>query len=154
MSQKDTLILGLGNSILSDDAAGIIIAKQVYRKAGSCNLDFAEASYAGWRLIDLLEGYRRAIIVDSIIGSGIPPGECCRIEGHDNVSIHLALSHGLGIGEAIEFARANGHRMPDTVSVYAVEVLNPYEFGEKLSCEVEDGIPEAVAQILLEEELI
>jgi len=151
--QKRTLILGLGNTILRDDAAGIIVARKVFEEVDRTKIELVEASYAGWRLIDILAGRERVIIIDSLLDAQCKPGECCRIELSQLKSAHLSASHGMGLAEALELARQNGAQIPKRISVYAVGVKNPYEFGEELSPEVEQRVPEIAREIIAEEKL-
>jgi hydrogenase maturation protease len=151
MASGKTLVLGLGNTILSDDAVGIIVARKIFERLNDPQIDFTEASYAGWRLVDILAGYARVVIIDSVVGSGGRIGECCKVDVSNNPSFHLRASHGLGLNDAIALAKTSGHTMPDRVSVYAIEVSNPYEFGEKLTPGVEEEIPRVVEQIIGEE---
>ena len=60
------MVLGLGNPILSDDGVGIYVVRAV---AAQCQLDdvtFTEASVGGLRLLDVIAGYERVIVVDAI----------------------------------------------------------------------------------------
>lgn len=150
---EKTLVLGLGNMILSDDAAGILVAREIQRQLARSNMggiDFAEAEYAGWRLVDLLAGYRRAIIIDAIVSGKGLPGECFKIDTGSPQGIHLQSSHGMGLFEAIELARQGGYDMPSDITVYAIEVQDPYTFGEKLSEGLAGRIPAAAADIIKE----
>lgn len=72
-----TLLVGVGNAILSDDAAGIEVARRIegraaatVREMNSCRLD----------LLDEMQGYDRAIVVDSVKTEGGKPGSWCRLE--------------------------------------------------------------------------
>ena len=152
-SPDKILVIGLGNTILCDDAAGIIIGKGIAKKVSPDRIDFVEASYAGWRLIDILRGYRRLIIVDSIVGDKYRPGECYRVDPKKICSLHLSSTHGMGLNEAIAFAKQNGYEMPERISLYAVGVKNPFEFGETVCAEVTDKIPGIIEQIIREENL-
>lgn len=147
------LVIGLGNTILCDDAAGIIVGKGVAEKAAPGKVEFVEASYAGWRLIDILRGYKRAIIVDSIVGDAYTPGECYKVDAARIKSLHLSSSHGMGLNEAIEMARQNGYEVPDKITIYAVGVKNPFEFGETVCKEITDKIPGIINEIVTEEKL-
>lgn len=145
------LIVGLGNTIRCDDAAGIAVARGVYEtiaaEHGPGAAAFVEASCAGWRLVDILAGYKRAVIIDSIQTGKGKPGECYLVERTKIDSIHLQSSHGMGLEEAVELARRNGLDVPEKITIYAIEVLNPFEFGEAMSAEVERKIPDCVKQI-------
>lgn len=153
MSQNKILLIGLGNSILSDDAAGIEVARTVAGKLKDGAVEFVEASYAGWRLIDILNGYKRAIIVDSIVGERYKPGECYKVELKNMKLLHLSSSHGMGLNEAIGMAKMQGFQIPEKISLYAIGVSNPFEFGEKMTDEVSGGIQGAAEKIIKEENL-
>jgi len=152
VKNEKTLILGLGNTILSDDAVGIIVARKVYNAllelGPFLDVEFREASYAGWRLIDIISGFRKAVIIDAIQGAGGKLGECYQIEQAQVNSIHLQSAHGIGLNTALEMAKQSGIKMPEEISIYAVEVKNPYEFGENISPEVESKIPGIAAEII------
>lgn len=155
MAEK-ILILGMGNTVLCDDAAGILVAREIHRQlqgALSSSVSVEEASYGGWRLVDLLAGYDRAVIIDSVITGKYPLGECFRIEQNAKPLSRLQSSHGLGLFEAIEFAKASGQKMPDKVSVYGIEIKNNTEFGEKVCAEIESKIPIIASEIIAEEKL-
>ncbi len=143
------LILGLGNTILTDDAAGIETARRVHEAVSAAGIraDFSEASYAGWRLMELFDGYDRVVVIDSMMSGKAAPGECRRVEAHKDISIHLRSSHGMGLDESVALARRNGQHMPQDVAVYGIEVANPYDFGETMTPAVAAGIPAAVREI-------
>jgi hydrogenase maturation protease len=74
-----TIILGLGNDILSDDAAGILVARRLAPTLdGNPEVDVVESALGGMRIIELLAGYERAILVDAIVGDAYEPGEIYR----------------------------------------------------------------------------
>ncbi len=66
-----TIILGLGNPILSDDGVGNRVALELEdRVAERQDVAVMETSMSGLSLIDLLAGYDKAIIVDAIQTAG------------------------------------------------------------------------------------
>ena len=71
-----TLVLGLGNPILTDDGVGIHVVRAT---AAQCPLAMhitcAEASVGGMRLLDLLAGYERVFLVDAIQTRDGEPGQ-------------------------------------------------------------------------------
>ncbi|HOS44477.1 MAG TPA: hypothetical protein PK794_12355, partial [Armatimonadota bacterium] len=58
------LILGLGNDIISDDAAGLLVARMVREELAGV-ADVVESSLSGLALLELLLGYARVVIVDA-----------------------------------------------------------------------------------------
>lgn len=147
-----TLVLGIGNPILSDDAVGIKIARQLeVEKPGLAVEQTNEAPIA---LIDLITGYDRLIVIDSIKTKLGTPGELYQLEIDDfSVNQDVAFSHGMDIATAFEVGRNLGCPMPRSVKIYAVEVKDNETFAEECSPEVTARIPAFVARIITEEKL-
>ena len=76
-----TLVLGLGNPILSDDGIGCHVALALKEKLKEPEVDVLEASIAGLDFLDLLAHYDRAIIIDAIQTREGTPGQIYRFEG-------------------------------------------------------------------------
>ena len=57
------LVIGLGNSILSDDAIGLHVAEQV-RLRGPAGVEVVQSETAGYALLELMTGYERVILGD------------------------------------------------------------------------------------------
>jgi hydrogenase maturation protease len=70
-----TLVLGLGNPVLSDDGVGIRIARRLEDRVDQREVTVMEASQAGLSILDLLAGYDRAIIVDAVQTVGGEAGQ-------------------------------------------------------------------------------
>ena len=68
-----TLVLGLGNDILSDDGVGLQVARRVGELIGD-RADVAEASVATIDLLPLMSGYDRVVIIDAFLSPDLPPG--------------------------------------------------------------------------------
>ena len=147
-----TIILGLGNPILTDDAIGFRIAQELKHKTS--DLEVIEASEAGIALLDYVIGYDKLIIIDSIKTGKGKPGELYKLELEDlKPTMDFSSSHGVDIATAFKVGEGLGYRMPKHVSIYAVEVRDNTTFGEKCTEEVEERIPFVVRQIIEEEKL-
>ena len=101
MSTK-TIIVGLGNPILTDDGVGVKVAYEIearFRGNIPANLTITEASVGGLWLMELLEGYDRAIIIDAIqTRNGHPTGSIYTLNLADVISalrntVHLLTTH-------------------------------------------------------------
>jgi len=148
----NTLILGIGNPILTDDGVGIKIAQRL--KEGNPELEMIETSEAGITLLDLIVGYRRLIIIDSIKTEKGKPGDLYKLELEDlKPSKGFSSSHGIGIAIAFELGQKLGYSMPKHTSIYAVEIKDNITFSEKCTEEVEQRIPLIAKQIIEEERL-
>jgi len=148
----NTLILGVGNSILTDDGVGIKIAHEL--KERNPELEVTETSEAGIALLDLIVGYDKLIIIDSIKTEKGKPGELYKLELEAlKPAMNLSSSHGIDIATAYEIGKRLGYRMPKYISIYAVEIKDNTTFGEKCTEEVEGRIPFIAEQIMEEEKL-
>jgi len=75
-----TLILGLGNPILSDDGVGVGVAGELEGRLDQQEVTVVETSMAGLSLLDLLIGYDRVIIIDAIQTVGGKAGQIYRLD--------------------------------------------------------------------------
>lgn len=153
-----TLVIGLGNPILSDDGVGVRVAYAVERalgpKAGG-EITVTEASVGGLRLMEMMIGYDRVILVDAILGSnGNGPGTIHRMTLDDLRTIsptqHSASAHDTSLVTALEMGRRMGLHLPTEISIYAIEVVNVLDFSEEPTPAVAEAIPEATAAVLAE----
>ncbi len=144
--RKASLLLGMGNTIAGNDGIGIAVARKVFERVGANGFDMIESSAAGWKLVDLLQGYERIIAIDSVMGSGCAVGECCSVAPSGNGQV--PCTHSLGLHEACALLEG-GQRL----SVYAVEIGAAQEFSESLSPELEARVALIADQIIEEEHL-
>jgi hydrogenase maturation protease len=145
-----TLVLGLGNDILTDDAVGLLVARAVAAQAGPA-VQVREACVAGFDLVELLAGHERAIIVDAIRTAGGTPGAVYRLTPADFPRpVRLGAVHEIGLLAELGLGRAVGHVMPADVVVIAVEAQETEAFGEQPTPAVAAAVPEAVAAVLAE----
>ena len=106
--QERTLVLGLGNSILTDDAVGLLVAREVRRRIGSA-IEIAEASVAGFDLLEAFSGYDRVIVIDSIQTPGGSPGAIYRLYPEDlPATERLTGAHEIDLATAIALGRRLG----------------------------------------------
>jgi hydrogenase maturation protease len=148
----NTLVLGIGNPILSDDAVGIKIAQRL--EVEKPNLTVEQTNEAAIALIDLITDYDKLIIIDSIKTKRGKAGELYKLTLKDfRPNNDFTSSHGMDIATAFEVGKSLGCRMPQAVSIYAVEVKDNENFSEQCTPEVTERIPSLVAQIIDEEKL-
>jgi hydrogenase maturation protease len=150
-----TLLLGLGNPILSDDGVGIRVALAIEAELGrDTAVDVVDASVGGLGLLDLVTGYDRLIVIDSIKQRGGKPGEVYRLELSDlDRTIHSSNAHDTNFATALEFGRQCGLPIPEEIVIYAIQIHENTEFGEDLTPSVEKAIPRIVRTIMNEQGL-
>jgi hydrogenase maturation protease len=128
-----TLILGMGNPILSDDGVGLYVAQRLRETALPEGVEIRESEVAGLRLLELLRGHDKVVIVDAL-QTGREAGEVVRYEARDFAGGHrYSSAHSIGLPTALELGRELGYDMPADVIVFAVEALDVETFSEELS---------------------
>jgi hydrogenase maturation protease len=148
-----TLVLGMGNTILCDDGIGIYVTRKVAECFSSEDVDFTEASVGGMRLLDVIAGYERIIMVDAIQSRDGKPGDIHRLHpDHIRASLHAGSTHDLTLPGALALGRAMGMTLPadEDFVIIAIEVADVLTFAEECTPTVEAAIPEAVEAVLAE----
>lgn len=139
-----TVVLGLGNPLLSDDAAGLAVADELERLLAErpiAGVVVARSSRGGFELIDLLAGFQRAVIVDALVTVDPCPGRVHRLAPAQVAgSARLVGSHEVGLATALELAEALGIVMPETVTVFGVEAADVTTFAEAPTPEVAEAV--------------
>jgi hydrogenase maturation protease len=147
-----TLVLGIGNPIVTDDAVGLKVAQSI--KRANPELEVVEACSGAMGLFDYITDCDRLIIIDSVKTEGGKPGTLYKIDMEDlKPKLNHAASHGLDIATAFKLGEGLGYRMPQNVSIYAVEAKDNTNFGEGCTKEVSERIPHIAAEIMEEENL-
>jgi hydrogenase maturation protease len=149
---RRTLVLGLGNPILTDDAVGLLAVREAERLYGdTAGAVFREASIAGFDLLELLSGFDSAIIVDAIKTGKAPPGSIHDLDAGDlESSSRLVAAHEICLGTALALGARLGIEMPRDVVIVAVEIVDDLTLGERPTAAVEAAVPAVAARILRE----
>jgi hydrogenase maturation protease len=153
-----TLIIGMGNRYLRDDAVGIRLADYLRRRLGARpGLAWeGECSLGGLGVLDLVTGHEQVVLLDSIKAGGAP-GDWYRFDGGAlRETMNLASVHDANLATALELGRRLGLRVPadGAIHVFAVEVMDNLTFGERMTEALEDRFPEYAAQICAEVETL
>lgn len=144
-----TLVLGLGNDLLSDDAIGLLVTREVARRlADAPGVDVRETTEMGLALLDFIVGYERVILVDSIQTGRCPPGTVHELDAAGLKRLTGRTPHFLGIGEALALGRQLGLAMPREVRILAVEVEDPFTLGTELTPQLRRALPGIVQRLL------
>lgn len=132
MEAVKTLILGMGNPILSDDGIGIAVARALDGKIPGAQVEVS--AMIGLELLDIMEGYDRIVVIDAMCTRGGRPGEVRKIAPEGGAgTMHLFSSHGVHFFELMELGRNCGLDMPEVAAVYGIEIGECVCFDETLS---------------------
>lgn len=117
-----TVIIGLGNTVLSDDGAGVFVARMLSARFESDEISVIETDSVGMNLMEMLGGFDRAFIVDAILLNDEDPGTVFRLRADDlQITPRLSSCHDIDIVTALELGRQLGLHMPDEVTIFAVQ---------------------------------
>jgi len=145
-----TLILGLGNPLVTDDSVGLRVAAALRPLlAGRSDVEVAEDYWGGLRLMERLVGYDRAIIVDAI-RTGDPPGTIHHLAPDAIPTQRSASVHDVNLPTALEFGRQAGLCLPKNgdILLVGIEVEDILTFGEVCTPAVQAAVAPAVQEIL------
>ncbi len=147
-----TVVIGLGNPILGDDAVGLRVARALKAElAGVAGVVIKELHAGGLRVMDAVAGFERAVIVDAMRTGALRPGCVRRLEvGQLGQARNLASTHDTNLPTALALGRMLGLPMPREVTIFGIEALDVETFGEELSADVRRSVPEAVRLIARE----
>jgi hydrogenase maturation protease len=114
---KKTLILGIGNYLLSDDGVGVHAVQKLERtKQIPEEVQVVDGGTCGLDLLHFLEGIERLIIVDAV-KTKHPAGTIIRLEG-DAIPAYLTMKvspHEIGMPELLAAAKLR--------DIYPAEVI-------------------------------
>ncbi len=149
-SNVKTLIMGLGNPILSDDGVGCQVAMALKDRLKEPEVDVIEASIAGLDFLDILTAYDRAIIIDAIqTGKGLP-GQIYRLEPEMLIDTrHTGTPHDVNLATALELGKKLHLPLPQ-ITIFAIEAKDVTSFSEKCTPEVMKAIPTCVSMVVQE----
>ncbi|MCD6330258.1 MAG: hydrogenase maturation protease [Candidatus Cloacimonetes bacterium] len=142
-----TLVLGLGNTILSDDGVGIHIARHIKEKLPE--IDMIEASAAGFRVVDEIIGYDKLILIDSIKTKNGQPGTYYKLGIEEFKStLHHSSPHDMNMFDALQLMKKHNADLPKEIIIYAIEVEDTFTFSEQCTEKVAEVIPEITSIII------
>jgi hydrogenase maturation protease len=144
----DTVVIGVGNRMRRDDAAGPLVIDRLAVKAMT-GVRLVEVTGDAPEIINAWRGVRRAVVVDAVVSGGTP-GEVHRVDAHGGVPSNWrsASTHLVGLAEAVELATVL-ECFPEELVVYGIEAKNVGP-GEGLSRPVAKAMDDLVDAVVHE----
>ena len=145
-AKSKTLVIGLGNPIVSDDSVGLRIVQRLKTiLSNRCDVDVTEDHWGGLRLMERMIGYDRAIVIDAIC-TGAEPGTVHRLTPGSVSTQRSASAHDVNLPTALAFGRGVGAHLPanDDIWLIGIEAADVANVGDQCTPAVEAAIPRAV----------
>ncbi|MCX7833880.1 MAG: hydrogenase maturation protease [Ignavibacteria bacterium] len=149
-SKTKTLILGMGNTLLSDDAIGILVKRLLELCLKDIeHLHFEETSWGGFRIIDLIKGFNYVIVIDAMKTGNCKPGTIKNLKVNDFLpTLRFNSYHDINFITAVKLAEAMEEKVPTDIDIYTIEIVDNRTISFSLSREVEESITECSKEIL------
>ena len=147
--KSKTLILGIGNEILGDDAVGIKVGK--YFRKMNLPIDIEFAGITGLRLLDYIQGYDKLVIVDALeINYDDMSKYSVRVftdvDLLDNSVFYSA--HDTSLGMALKLAKeSHSNVFPKIIKIVAIEIPYQHEYSSELSPQTKKLMDESIVII-------
>jgi hydrogenase maturation protease len=145
-----TLIIGLGNPLITDDSVGLRVIEQLKPMlADRTDVEVSEDYWGGLRLMERMIGFDRAIVVDAI-QTGARPGTIHRLTPDGIPTQRSASAHDVNLSTAMAFGRQAGASLPanERVVLVGVEAEDTLTFAEHCTPAVAAAVPKAVEVVL------
>lgn len=143
-----TVVVGLGNPLLTDDGVGIRVARALRGALGDrADVEVVELCTGGIAVMEAFVGSTRGILVDAMTAGGRPGTVYRRTSADLGASRNAACAHDTDLGTALAVGRRLGLSLPREVEVWGVEPARVDVFGEELTPAVARAVPDLVEAI-------
>jgi hydrogenase maturation protease len=147
-----TLVIGLGNPILTDDGVGGYVARAVAEEIGNHpDIEVIELAVGGITLMEQMMGYERVLIIDALWSSANEVGQVVVFDaGYLPDTLNSASTHDADLPTALRVGRSLGADLPsdDQIQIVAITAHTVLDFGEEPTPLVKAAIPVATKTVL------
>lgn len=144
------LVLGIGNSLLSDEGVGVHVVKYLEQQHPNLSqVSFVDGGTLSFSLAPLLETASHLIVIDAAQLQA-STGAVCLFEGKEVDSFlraHARSVHEISLRDLLDMVQLT-ERAPQQQALFAIQAIN-LGWGEFPSPEVAATIPEVAQQVLL-----
>ena len=142
MTDNKTLILGLGNDILTDDGIGPRLVRDLSQIFNGQDIFFNTASCGGLEIMGYIRGYRKVIFIDAIRTMNGKPGNVYHFIPSDfTETSHLSNVHDISFITALKMGKILELDLPSDLHIIAVEIVEDMEFSEDFTPSVKESYP-------------
>jgi len=124
---SNTLIIGCGNLIRSDDGVGPVLLRHLLERGLPDRVEVADAGTSGMDVAFRMRGAQHVVLIDACVSGG-EPGSIYEVPGHEVESSPLESCGNLHVfrwDQAIAFARwPLKDAFPETITVFLIEAAN------------------------------
>ncbi len=140
-----TVVIGLGNVILTDEGIGVHALRQVQQSVdGHGNVTFVDGGTLGLELLSVASGASQLLLLDAV-DVGAPAGTMARFDHEHLMSLMTGSSaHELGVADLLSALRMLGSE-PEEVVLLGIQP-ETITLGTELTGAVRSALPGLVAE--------
>jgi len=152
-NHKQYLVCGMGNPVLTDDAVGLFLVRDLEKKSENRIkklADFIENHTGYMDLFDYFSLYRHILVVDSMESNTEKPGTLiiCQPEEIQRFSSSGYMSvHGLNLPEIIALSKMLETSVLETCTIAGITVTECRQFGTDLSSDLKNCYPDLLCEL-------
>ena len=133
-NKNSTLILGIGNDILTDDGIGPKLIIELQKAMDHPHVTFLTAAVGGLEILELIKDYGSVIIIDAIKTKDGIPGTVYKLTpANFKETLHLSSFHDVSFLSALDLAEKMEIPIPNQIDIIAIEIVEDLIFSNEFS---------------------
>ena len=129
--KMNTLVLGIGNEILTDDGIGPKLCDFLKEKYKSRSIQFEKLNVGGLEVLEFIQGYDTVVFIDAIkTVNGQIGGVYLYTPNDFKETLHLSNLHDTNFITALELGKSLGFNIPKNMHIIAIEIKEDMIFSE------------------------
>ncbi|MCY1721100.1 hydrogenase maturation protease [Prolixibacteraceae bacterium Z1-6] len=130
-NDKNILVLGVGNDILTDDGIGPKLCDFLKEKYRNKPVDFEKLNVGGIEILEFIQGYKTVIFIDAIKSFDGQIGEVnLYTPANFKETLHLSNLHDTNFITALELGKSLDLKIPEKMYIITVEIKEDMVFSE------------------------
>jgi hydrogenase maturation protease len=148
MTDKKTLILGLGNNILTDDGIGPRLVNDLAQMILDPNIQFDTACCGGMEIVEYIKDFEKVVFIDAIRTRSGNPGDVYYFITSDfQETMHLSNLHDINFLTALRLGNTLNMDLPSDLHIIAIEIIEDMEFSEEFTMPLKEKYPEILEKV-------
>lgn len=146
LNKTNTVLIGIGNNLLTDDGVGPFLAEKIGQKLG---FSYKTVTHLSLDLLDLINGHKFIYIFDSFRNHKIPVGEVVPFALNDlEYKQNPTYSHGITIPIIFNMGKKISSKMPENVRIFGINISDNQTVSESFSDEINHKLEKISAYLL------